>query len=387
MKKVIPYGHQEISEEDIRAVVDVLRSDFLTQGPAISQFEEKVARYCGVRHAIAVSNATAALHIAAISLGLRNGKRLWTSPNSFVASANAGLYCEAEVDFVDIDPISLNISVPELSRKLEHAKKVGTLPDVLVPVHFSGQSASMKEIAELAKQYGFAVMEDAAHALGGRYENQPIGACTYSDAAILSFHPVKIITTGEGGMVVTNRDDLAQHLRRLRTHGITRDTSLFASESHGGWYYEQIELGFNFRMTDLQAALGTSQMNRLDAFVARRHELAHRYDQALAGLPLILPKRDVGYSSLHLYVVQVDSTKTDKTRREVYDALIANGVGANVHYIPIHLQPHYRRMGFKAGDFPKAEAYYHRAITLPLFPTMSEGDQDRVVHALRSVLK
>lgn len=385
---MIPYGRQDISEEDVAAVCAVLRSDFLTQGPAIERFERRVAEYCGAEHAVAVSNATAALHIACLALGLGPDDIAWTSPNTFVASANCARYCGAKVDFVDIDPVSLNISPVVLEQRLAIAAQQGKLPKLLVPVHFSGQSCDMEVIGRLAQKYGIAVIEDASHAIGARFGNEAVGSCKYSDCAIFSFHPVKIVTTGEGGVIVTNRSDLAAHFRLLRSHGITRDASLMSCENPGPWYYEQIELGYNYRMTDIQAALGYSQMSRLDLFVSRRRELAARYDRLLADLCLQLPVQDQrAKSSWHLYVVRLRLDQISRSHREVFDGLRAAGIGVNLHYIPVHLQPYYRAMGFAPGYCPEAEAYACSALSLPLFPKMTEGQQDRVVEALRNLVQ
>jgi UDP-4-amino-4,6-dideoxy-N-acetyl-beta-L-altrosamine transaminase len=375
---VIPYGRQSISEEDIRAVVEVLRSEFLTQGPVVARFEKSVADYCNAPHAVAVNSGTSALHIACQALGLGPGDSLWTSPNTFVASANCARYCGADVDFVDIDPDTYNISVEALARKLERAAAAGKLPKVLVPVHFSGQSCEMREIWALSGRYGFRILEDASHALGAEYDGAKVGACAYSHAAVLSFHPVKHITTGEGGMVLTRDPGLAEALRQLRSHGITRDEELMRGPSEGAWYYQQLQLGYNFRMTDLQAALGASQMQRLDAFLARRRQLAKRYDAVFAGLAVKVPARSPsGNPAWHLYVVQVEN------RKRVFDALRRSGIGVNVHYIPVHYQPYYQALGFKRGDFPQAERYYEHAISLPMYSDLSDADQERVVSALR----
>ena len=374
---MIPYGRQDISEGDIDAVTAVLRSDWLTQGPAIERFEKDVAQYCGAKHAVATSSATAALHIACLASGLAKGDTLWTSPNTFVASGNCALYCDAAVDFVDIDPETGNMSVSELEKKLE--KRV---PEVVVPVHFAGQCCEMEKIARLSKQYGFKLIEDASHAVGGKYKGVPIGSCAFSDMTVFSFHPVKIVTTGEGGMVLTNSEDLYQKLVRLRSHGITRNPA-FMEKNDGPWYYEQIELGYNYRMTDIQAALGSIQMTRLDEFVKKRHVLAQRYDEMLSGLPLSRLKLiQDAYSSCHLYVVKIDSAK----RRGVFETLRQMDIGVNVHYIPVHLQPYYRKMGFRHGDFPQAENYYEEAISLPLYSSMTESQQDSVIEALRRAL-
>lgn len=384
----IPYGRQSISATDIQAVVDVLQSDWLTQGPAIERFECAVADYCGAKYAVAVNSATSALHIACLAAGLGNGDILWTSPNTFVASANCALYCGASVDFVDIDPHTYNLSVTELKHKLVQAQKSGRLPKVVIPVHFAGQSCEMQQIYELSKEYGFSIIEDASHAIGGKYQDAPIGDCRYADLTVFSFHPVKIITTGEGGMVLTNRLDLYERLVRLRSHGITRDPGLMVGESHGPWYYQQIELGFNYRMTDIQAALGVSQMLRLDEFVARRHALIRRYHEALHNLPVTLPYQHPDtYAAFHLYVIRLQLDRIGKTHRQVFEELRTKGILVNLHYIPAHTQPYYQNMGFKAGDYPEAEQYYREAISIPLYAGLEDEDQDRVIAALCEVLQ
>ncbi len=384
----IPYGRQSISEDDIRAIIEVLRSDWLTQGPAVKRFEETVAGYCGAAHAVAANSATSALHLGCRALGLGPGDRLWTSPNTFVASANCGLYCGAQVDFVDIDPLTYNMCPTALERKLEIAAQEDRLPKVVIPVHFAGCPCDMAAIGALAKQYGFFVIEDASHAIGSRYRGAKTGSCAYSDLTVFSFHPVKIVTTGEGGMVLTNRPELYEALERLRSHGITRDPRCMAGDSEGPWYYEQIELGYNYRLTDLQAALGASQMGRLDEFVRRRHFLADRYGALLSHLPLQVPRQAAdAYSAWHLYVIRLDLGRIGKSRRKVFEALRAAGIGVNVHYIPVHRQPCYQSLGFRAGDFPEAERYYQEAISLPLFPALSEWDQERVVAALKEALR
>ena len=387
MTSYMPYGRQDINQQDIDAVVEVLHSDWLTQGKAIDLFEQTVADYCGVKYAIAVSSATAALHIACLAIGLGDQDYLWTSPNTFVASANCGLYCGAKIDFVDIDPNTYNLSIDELTHKLDKAERQGSLPKVLVPIHFAGQSCEMDKIAALSKQYGFQVIEDASHAIGSKYQNKAIGCCEYSDLAVFSFHPVKIITTGEGGMVLTNRADLYEKLLRLRSHGITRNPDLMQGESHGAWYYQQLELGFNYRMTDIQAALGASQMQRLDEFIARRQFLAERYNHLLKDLPITLPYQHPDTrSSWHLYVIRLHLDKISKTHRQVFEELRQANIGVNLHYIPVHTQPYYQNIGFKWGDFPKSETYYASAISIPLYYGLSKEDQNRVADNLREIL-
>ncbi|PZU94872.1 MAG: UDP-4-amino-4,6-dideoxy-N-acetyl-beta-L-altrosamine transaminase [Pseudanabaena sp.] len=387
MTSYIPYGRQDINQQDIDAVVEVLHSEWLTQGRAIDLFEQAVADYCGVKYAIAVSSATAALHIACLSIGLGRQDYLWTSPNTFVASANCGLYCGAKIDFVDIDPDTYNLSIDELTHKLHRADQQGCLPKVLVPVQFAGQSCEMDKIAALSQKYGFQVIEDASHAIGGRYQGKAIGCCEFSDLAVFSFHPVKIITTGEGGMVLTNRQDLYEKLIRLRSHGITRNSDLMQGESHGAWYYQQLELGFNYRMTDIQAALGISQMNRLDEFIAKRQFLAQRYNHLLKDFPITLPYQHPDTeSSWHLYVICLHLDKISKSHRQVFEGLRQVGIGVNLHYIPVHTQPYYQNIGFKWGDFPKSETYYDSAISIPLYYGLSKENQNRVVDNLRKIL-
>ena len=387
MNSFIPYGRQDISPQDIDAVIEVLRSDWITQGPAISRFEQAVADYCGVKYAVAVTSATAALHIACLAADLGSGDILWTSPNTFVASANCGLYCGAEMDFVDIDPRTYNLSIEELERKLDLAKQQDKLPKVVVPVHFSGQSCQMDRIAKLAQDYGFQIIEDASHAIGANYRGKPVGTCAFSDMAVFSFHPVKIITTGEGGMVLTNRKDLYEKLIRLRTHGITRNPDLMQEESHGLWYYQQLELGFNYRITDIQAALGASQMARLDEFVTRRRHLAARYNELLQDLPITLPwQHPDTESSWHLYIIRLQLEKINKTHRQVFEELRQAGIGVNLHYIPVHTQPYYQQLGFEWGDFPQSEQYYREAISISLYAGLTQEDQNRVIESLRGVL-
>ncbi len=379
---MIPYGRQDVTEEDIAAVVTVLRSDWLTQGPVVPRFEEAVASRCGATRAVAANSATSALHLACLALDVGPGDLGWTVPNTFVASANCLRYCGALVDFVDIDPATFNLSVPALEEKLRAARHAGRLPKVLIPVHFAGRSCDMAGIARLADEYGFKVIEDASHAIGGRYQGLPVGCGRYADITVFSFHPVKIITTGEGGMALSNDAVLADHMARLRSHGIQRDVAALAT--HGPWYYEQIELGFNYRMTELQAALGLSQLARLDAYVAARRSLADRYDRFLAGLPVRTPGRDPDSDSAwHLYVIRLEDASR---RRAVFEHLRTANIGVNVHYIPVHLQPDYQRLGFAPGDYPVSEDYYARALTLPLYPTLSETEQDQVVAKLREAL-
>lgn len=386
----IPYGRQTISSQDIQAVNDVLQSDWLTQGPAIENFEVAVAGYCGAKYAVVVNSATSALHIACLAADLGPGDILWTTPNTFVASANCGVYCGAAVDFVDIDPTTYNMCVRQLEMKLISARQQGRLPKVIVPVHFSGQSCQMDRIAELAKEYGFVVIEDASHAIGAKFRGQAVGSCAYSDMAVFSFHPVKIITAGEGGMVMTNNEDLYNRLLRLRAHGITRNPNEMKGTPHGPWYYEQIELGFNYRITDIQAALGISQLSQIDHFITRRNVLAKRYDDALQGLPLVLPKVNPdAYSAYHLYVVRLkgDGDVMAK-RKQVFEQLRNDRIGVNIHYIPVHTQPYYKeKFGFKEGDFPVAEQYYREVISIPIYNGLTDDQQDYVIDRLRQVVR
>ena len=384
---MIPYGRQDITQADIDAVVSVLQSDFLTQGPMVPRFEQSVAQHVGASHALAMNSATSALHVACLALGLGNGDWLWTTPITFVASANCGLYCGAQVDFVDIDPQTYNLCPQALARKLEQAERDGKLPKVVVAVHLCGQPCDMLAIHALAQRYGFKIIEDASHAIGGKYQGGFIGNCRYSDITVFSFHPVKIITTAEGGMALTNDAELAARMELLRSHGITRDPAQMTHESDGPWYYQQIDLGFNYRMTELQAALGVTQMERLDQYVARRHQLARRYDDLLAGLPVTTPwQHPDSYSGLHLYVIRLQLGKITKTHSQVFEALRERGIGVNLHYIPVHTQPYYQRMGFGVGDFPEAERYYAEAISLPMFQTLREEQQRQVTAALQAVL-
>ena len=384
---MIPYGKQSISQADIDAVVDTLKSDWLTQGPRIAQFEQALCTYTGSQHAIAVNSATSALHIACLALGLGKGDILWTSPNTFVASANCALYCGAEIDFVDIDAATYNMSTSALQHKLQQADKIGKLPKIVVPVHFAGQSCDMQAIHQLSQQYGFHIIEDASHAIGAKHQNQPVGNCRYSDITVFSFHPVKIITTGEGGAATTNQIELAEKMRRLRTHGITRDPELFSQPADGAWSYQQIELGFNYRITDIQCALGLSQMRRLDDFIQQRQLRTARYDTLLKDIAVTLPTRsDFADSSWHLYVVKL--TQCDaKARRRVFDLMRDAGIGVNIHYIPVHTQPWYRAMGFQDEDFPEAINYYQCCLSLPMFPDINDDQQQYIADSLRSALQ
>ncbi|MBC3949239.1 UDP-4-amino-4,6-dideoxy-N-acetyl-beta-L-altrosamine transaminase [Pseudomonas folii] len=384
---MIPYGRQDITQADIDAVVGVLQSDFLTQGPMVPRFEGLIANYCGARHALAVNSATSALHIACLALGLGPGDLLWTTPVTFVASANCGLYCGAQVDFVDIDPRTYNLDVVALEDKLLEAQRTGQLPKVLVAVHLCGQPCDMERIHALSQQFGFRVIEDASHAIGGKYQGLPIGNCQYSDITVFSFHPVKIITTAEGGMVTTNDAQLARKLALLRSHGITRDPEQMTHDADGPWYYQQIDLGFNYRMTELQAALGVSQMDRLDDYVTRRHLLAARYQELLAHLPITLPwQHPEGYSGLHLFVIRLQLDKLAVTHRQVFESMRAQGIGVNLHYIPVHTQPYFQQMGFAPDAFPESQKYYREALSIPMFQTMTLDHQDEVVAALSKAL-
>ena len=385
---MIPYGRQDVDDADIAAVVEVLRSDWLTQGPTVELFENSVSQYCRARHAVAASSATAALHLAYLALGLGKGDILWTSPNTFVATANAALYCGAQVDFVDIDPRTYNLSPEALEEKLKGAARENRLPKIVVPVHFAGQSCDMESIFKLSQDYGFQLVEDASHAIGGEYQGEQIGSCKYSAITVFSFHPVKIITTGEGGMAVTNTPALANRMRLLRSHGITRSPSEMTGESEGPWYYQQIALGLNYRMTDIHAALGASQLRRIDEFIARRRYLAARYDELMAGLPLQVPEQhEAGRSAWHLYAVQLLLERLKKSRREIFEDLRHAGIGVHVHYIPVHRQPYYRESGWQEGSYPQAEKFYRRALSLPLFPGLKDADQEKVVANLQEILE
>ncbi len=384
---MINYGRQDVRQDDIDAVVDVLRSDFLTGGSAVPRFEEQIAFRTGAARSVAVNSATSALHIACLALDLGPGDLLWTVPNTFVASANAARYCGADVDFVDIDADTWNMSTSQLEAKLVVAARKNRLPKIVLPVHFAGQPTDQEAIWDLAQQYGFRVLEDASHAVGASRHGEPAGSTRWSDIAIFSFHPVKIITTGEGGMALTDKAALADRMRALRNHGIVRNASDLENESPGPWYYEQQMLGFNYRITDIQAALGSSQLGRIDEYVARRNALADRYHEALSGLPLRLPfVRSENISAYHLYMIRLRLDEMTKTHREVFEELRENGIGANLHYTPVHLQPYYRALGFGEGQFPEAEAYGNDAITIPLFPRLTDDQQDQVVGILEKIL-
>ena len=385
----IPYGRQNITEEDIDAVVNVLKSDYLTQGPKVPEFENSIKEHCNVEYALAMNSATSALHVACLALDVGQGDIVWTTPITFVASANCALYCGATVDFVDIDPRTYNLSIQSLEHKLEAAKEQGKLPKVVIPVHLCGQPCDMEAIQALSRKYGFSVIEDASHAIGGSYQNKPIGNCQYSDITIFSFHPVKIITTAEGGVATTNNDELSQKMDLLRSHGITRDTDLMTHEPEGPWYYQQIDLGFNYRMTEMQAALGVSQIQRLQSITESRHKIAQRYNEQLASLPVIVPFQiQESYSGLHLYVIRLKLDEITPTHLEVFKSLRAANIGVNLHYIPVHLQPYYQKnFSFQTGDFPQAEQYYREAISLPLYPDLTEEQQDYIVETLEGILQ
>lgn len=388
-KVIIPYGRQDIDQHDIDAAIAVLRSEFLTQGPTVGSFERAVADYCGARHAVAVNSATSALHIACLALGVGAGDVVWTTPITFVATANAALYCGASVDFVDIEPLTYNMSVARLEEKLTEARKAGKLPKVVIPVHMTGQSCDMQAIHRLSVEFGFAIIEDASHAVGARYQNESVGCGRYSDITIFSFHPVKIITSGEGGMAVTNNDQLAGSLRRLRSHGITSvSEEMEARPSDELWNYQQVGLGFNYRMTDIHAAIGLSQLRRLDDFVAARHALAKRYDEMLPDLPVSTPWQSPdGYSSYHLYVIRLNLSSIGKTQPELFRELHSRGILVNLHYVPVYLQPYYQKLGFVRGSCPEAEKYFKEAMSIPLYPGLTIEAQDRVISSLREVLQ
>lgn len=385
---MIPYGKQEINNEDIESIIKVLKSDYLTQGPVVPQFEKSISQYCGSKYAIAVTSATAALHLSCIALDLKKGDYLWTSPISFVASANCARYCGANVDFVDIDPLTYNLNPKLLEEKLIKAEKNNVLPKIVVPVHLCGHSAEMQEIYALSKRFKFKIIEDASHAIGGKYKDIFVGSCKYSDITIFSFHPVKIITTGEGGMATTNNLDLAQKISRLRSHGITRNKNEMINDSHGEWYYEQQDLGYNYRMTDIQASLGISQLKRISTFINKREKIAQKYDIEFEDLPIKIPKQNINVnSSRHLYVIRVDNKKSKTKHSELFYQLRKKRILVNLHYIPIHLQPYYRKLGFNFGDFPNSEEYYKEAISLPIYSTLSDEEQNYIIKNIKSLTK
>ena len=384
---MIPYGRQSISEADIEAVVEVLRSDFLTQGPTVPAFEEAIASLCGARYGVAMNSATSALHLACLALGVGPGDRVWTSPLTFVASSNAALYCGAAVDFVDVDERTYNMCPIRLAEKLDRAAEAGMLPKVIIPVHLTGQSCDMAAIHAAASRHGVRIIEDASHAIGASYRGEPVGNCKYSDIAIFSFHPVKIVTTGEGGMAMTDDPHLADLMRLDRSHGITRDPAKLQHEDVGPWYYEQQRLGFNYRMTDIAAALGLSQLKRIDEFVARRRQIAAAYDAAFAELPVKTPWQDPdGASAWHLYVIRVDRSRTSRSHRQIFDSLRDAGIGVNLHYVPVYRQPYYRNLGFGQGHCPNAEAYYAEAISLPMYPGLIDEEQKHVIAAVAAAV-
>jgi UDP-4-amino-4,6-dideoxy-N-acetyl-beta-L-altrosamine transaminase len=383
----IPYGRQTLNKADIKAVLDVLNSDYLTQGPVVPKFEQAITNYTQGSYAVAANSATSALHIACLALGVGQGDIVWTSPITFVASANCALYCGAAIDFVDIDSSTYNMSVNELEAKLRIAKQKNKLPKVVIPVHLCGQSCDMEGVYRLSKEYGFNVIEDASHAIGGKYQEKPIGDCRYSDITVFSFHPVKIITTAEGGMAVTNSNELATKMNLFRSHGVTRDPQQMKNKPDGDWYYQQVDLGYNYRMTEMQAALGSSQMTRLESFVSRRHVIAKAYDNNLTDLPIKLPWQATdSYSAYHLYVICLELDGISKTRKEVFNFLRENKIGVNIHYIPVHTQPYYSSMGFKLGDYPIAEKYYQEALSIPMYPALNEQEQLRVCDLLKEAI-
>ena len=386
---MIPYGRQDIQDADISAVLEVLKSDFLTQGPAVPRFEEFVAQQCQARRAVAVNSATSALHIALLALGVGAGDIVWTSPNTFVASANAALYCGAKIDFVDIDLTTYNMSVTALEQKLINAERAGQLPKVVIPVHLAGQPCDMERIHALAKRYSFQIVEDASHAIGAKYKGEPTGNCKYSDISVFSFHPVKIVTTAEGGVAVTNDDFLAEQMELYRSHGVTRNPKLMRNRPDGSWYYEQVKLGYNYRMTDIQAALGLSQIQRLEVYITRRHEIAVRYDNELAGLPITLPFQEKNsFSAYHLYIIRLQlEASAPLTHAQLFQELREQGILVNIHYIPVHTQPYYQSLGFAWGDFPNSEAYYRSAISIPIFPKLKYCEQSKIINTLKKSLK
>lgn len=384
---MIPYGRQDIDENDIKAVLEVLKSDWITQGPNVEAFENCVAKYCNAKYGVSANSATSALHIACLAIGLGEGDILWTSPITFVASSNCALYCGASVDFVDIDLDTYTISIPALTEKLEQAERIGKLPKVIVPVHLGGHSSDMACLKKLSDKYGFKIIEDASHAIGGKYKGEPVGNCKYSDICVFSFHPVKIITTAEGGMATTNDANLADKMAMCRTHGITKDESQMRNKSHGPWYYEQKELGLNYRLTDIQAALGKSQMSRLDEFISKRQAHAEIYNSAFADMPLVTQSQNSNcLSAYHLYIIRLNLNEISKSHRQVFEELRANGIGVNLHYIPVYLHPYYAKMGYKPEAFPNAQTYYSQAISIPMFANMTKSERNTVIATLSDIL-
>ena len=384
---MIPYGKQDVSQDDIDAVVDVLKSDYLTQGPIVPKFEKSLSDFTKAKYSVVVNSATSALHIACKALEVSPGDMVWTSAITFVASANCALYCGANVDFVDIDSNSYNICIESLTKKLELARLSGNLPKVLIPVHLSGQSCDMKSIFELSKEYGFAIIEDASHAIGGMYTDEPVGNCKFSDIAVFSFHPVKIITSGEGGAAMTNNPKLDQKMRLFASHGITRNTELMENVPDGPWYYEQLSLGSNYRMTELQAALGLSQMSRINSFIQKRHQIAKRYNDELKHLPLTLPAQgNEHYSSYHLYIIRLKLDAIQKSHKEIFEELRHEGLGVNLHYIPVYHHPYFKKLGFKKGYCSEAENYYREAISIPIYFGLSDELQDQAIETILKVL-
>ena len=383
----IPYGRQDLNQDDINSVLDVLHSDFLTQGPVVPLFESAVAEYCGAKYAVAVNSSTSALHLACLSLGIGKGDIVWTSPVTFVASANCALYCGAEIDFVDIDPFTYNLSAEKLAAKLAIAKRNGKIPKLVIPVHLCGQSCDMQSIFALSLEYGFKIIEDASHAIGGRFKDEKIGNCRFSDVTVFSFHPVKIITTGEGGMALTNKPELNKKMALLRSHGITKNPSEMIQSQEGPWYYEQIDLGYNYRMTDIQAALGLSQMRRIDLFVDKRNQIALKYNSAFENSSLVTPPRDTNYSAFHLYVIRLPQKDKKNNRNEVFNHLRNQGILVNIHYLPIYHHPYYKKMNFNALEFPEAELYYKEAISLPIYPSLSDTQQKEVIDKVLTLCK
>ena len=384
---MIPYGKQDVSQDDIDAVVDVLKSDYLTQGLIVPKFEKSLSNFTKAKYSVVVNSATSALHIACKALEVGPGDIVWTSAITFVASANCALYCGANVDFVDIDSNSYNICIESLAKKLELARLSGNLPKVLIPVHLSGQSCDMKSIFALSKEYGFSIIEDASHAIGGMYADEPVGNCKFSDIAVFSFHPVKIITSGEGGAALTNNPELDKNMRLFASHGITRNTKLMENVPDGPWYYEQLSLGSNYRMTELQAALGLSQMSRINSFIQKRHQIAKRYNDELKHLPLTLPAQgNEHYSSYHLYIIRLKLDAIQKSHKEIFEWLIHEGLGVNLHYIPVYHHPYFKKLGFKKGYCPEAENYYREAISIPIYFGLSDELQDQAIETISKVL-